>query len=351
MNISILLKEWYSKEGRKLPWRETNDPYKIWISEVILQQTRISQGLDYYLRFIRRFPDIQSLAKADEKEVLKVWEGLGYYTRARNLQAAARQIESQHKGKFPVSYSDIINLKGIGPYTAAAISSIAYNYAEPAIDGNVKRVVSRYFGLEGNIKDQRSEKAIRKALMKIFDRKDPGIFNQAMMDLGAMICKPSTPLCTNCPISSSCYAYSCNRVSELPVSYRKIKTRIRYFNYYIINANGSLYIRKRRENDIWKSLYEFILQEIPEENKEEDILNYISTRLLPGSEYSVNISRKKISHILSHQKIIARFIHIDIRSNQEIPEISGYFTCPKNEIGDYPFPRLIEKYLENKPLV
>ena len=350
MKISRLLLEWYARNGRELPWRETKDPYKIWISEIILQQTRIAQGMDYYFRFLEKFPDIESLAAANEKEVMKAWEGLGYYSRARNLHETAKNVVENNNGVFPDNYKDILNLKGIGPYTAGAISSICFNLPEMAVDGNVKRVAARFFGLDNNIKNSGSDKFIKDSLKEIFDKKNPGSFNQAIMDLGSMICTPTRPACEECPLSSQCVALKTDRISELPVSYSKTKIRNRYLNYFIISSKNELLIRKRETNDIWKSLYEFVLIETPGPHHEKELIPLIEKQFEASQNFIVTLISPGIKHILSHQRIFTRFIHIETEIFPQKLLKGGYEICKKEELGDFPFPRLLEKYLQSNPL-
>ena len=350
MKISKLLIAWYNLHGRELPWRETADPYKIWVSEIILQQTRIAQGMSYYHSFLSRFPDIRSLAEADELEVLKIWQGLGYYSRARNMHSAAREIIQKRNGIFPRSYTELIGLKGIGPYTAAAISSIVSNEPKPAIDGNVKRVICRLSGLTVNIKESLALREISAALEIIFDPDEPGIFNQAMMDLGAMICTPANPKCIECPLSMHCVANKNGMVNELPVSYMDKKIRNRYLIYYIIRNQEGIMLKKRTANDIWKSLYEFPLVEIDKRPGETEWTSYLSNTLHQNIPFLIEKVSDEIKHNLSHQKIFARFIHVKI----DIPGLENIFHgtafVPFAELHTYPLPRLIEKYLEDNPI-
>ena len=255
MNFFSKLYNWYEKYHRDLPWRNTNHPYHIWLSEIILQQTRVNQGIDYYHRFIEKYPTIESLANADESDILKTWQGLGYYSRARNLHFAARQIVEFHHGVFPNNYKDILNLKGIGEYTAAAIGSFAFNLPHPVIDGNVSRFISRYAGIKEPINETSGLKKIKAVIDDIFNPSRPADFNQAIMEFGALQCKPKKPTCNDCVFNSSCFAYENNCVNELP--YKKSKTTIkhRHFNYIIIkDKKHHTFIEKRTGNDIWLSL-------------------------------------------------------------------------------------------------
>ena len=252
-----LLIEWYHEHKRDLPWRNTNDPYLIWISEIILQQTRVAQGYAYYQRFIERFPNLESLAAAEENEVLKYWQGLGYYSRARNLHQAAISVN----GVFPVKYEDILKLKGVGTYTAAAICSFAYNQPHAVVDGNVYRVLSRFFGINEPIDSRKGKKIFASLAHDLLDKIQPALYNQAIMDFGALQCTPLSPDCTVCPFKNRCFAFNHNMVSSLPIKQNKTKTSERFFYYLLIRDNGNIYLNKRTENDIWKNLYELPLIE------------------------------------------------------------------------------------------
>ncbi len=346
MEISKLLLKWYEKQGRELPWRETSNPYKIWVSEIILQQTRIQQGIEYYHSFLKSFPDIFSLAESDISEVLNVWQGLGYYTRARNMHEAARVITYQYNGTFPSNYKDIINLKGIGEYTAGAIASIAFGEQVPAIDGNVKRVFSRLFNLHDDLDKPLAVKNLKNLLQKEMDKDDPGKFNQAVMDLGALICKPKNPLCSKCPLSENCIAFKNEIVNELPVKYKKIKSRNRYFYYCIINCKGQILINRRKKKDIWELLYEFPLIETSKPLSDTSMYDRVKEIFLTGQKRTEisNIS-SEIIHILSHQKLHTRFIHVEVEK-LNTPVLSDFIPVKKEKINDFPLPRLIDRYLK-----
>jgi A/G-specific adenine glycosylase len=345
MYISRLLLNWYKRNGRELPWRETKDPYKIWVSEIILQQTRINQGMAYYNRFIERFPDVQSLANADIQEVLNLWQGLGYYSRARNMHYAAKTITSELNGHFPRNYSEIKMLKGVGEYTAGAIASISFNEPVPAIDGNVKRVVSRLFMIYEDVDKPAGLIKIREKLVEHLDKNNPGTFNQAVMDLGSMICKPVNPECDKCPLSNNCEARRNDRVQELPVKYKKLKSRNRYFYYLIISLGEKILIGQRTKKDIWELLYEFPLIETDRRLEEKEIFNEIITSHLIGKhKVEFNGISDEIIHILSHQKIHARFIHL-ITDSLPGNFNENYILIKRVEIDKYPLPRLIERYL------
>ena len=264
MNFTKILAKWYDKNKRDLPWRRTKDPYRIWVSEIILQQTRIEQGWDYYLRFLEKFPILRALASAEEEEVLKLWQGLGYYSRARNMHAAAKEIMNLHQGIFPKTYEEIRKLKGIGDYTAAAISSIAFGIPSPVVDGNVLRLFSRFFGIRDPVDTQKGKTTVLEKAKELISPEHPGDFNQAIMEFGALQCKP-TPDCKTCPLKPGCVAFQQNRIAEFPVKSKKQRQRTRYFHYlFIITGKGkkrSVFLKKRTGNDIWKNLFDFPLIE------------------------------------------------------------------------------------------
>ena len=346
MDFSGIIINWYKKNKRDLPWRNTSNPYHIWLSEIILQQTRVEQGMSYYFAFTEKYPEITDLAKATSDEVMKTWQGLGYYSRARNLHATAKHICENLNGKFPTNYNNIIALKGVGPYTAAAIASFAFNECVAVVDGNVYRLLSRYFGISTPIDSTQGKNEFFNLCNSLITKKNPGIFNQAIMEFGALQCKPKNPDCFNCPLQQSCAAFELNKTDELPIKSKKIKIKARHFTYFIItDKNNSIYIKKRIENDIWKDLYEFPLLENVIKNTNDEIQSYLKNKLNLTS-FSIQHSSSTIKHILSHQHLFAEFIHIETKSllkpNKEIIIISI------NELNNYALPRLIEKYIEAK---
>lgn len=348
MAISKLLVNWYKLNKRDLPWRRSKDPYKIWVSEIILQQTRVSQGKDYYLKFIDKFPDIKTLANSEEIEVLKAWEGLGYYSRARNLRESARIIQEKYSGIFPDSYQEIIGLKGIGPYTAGAIASIAYQLPYPAIDGNVKRVISRIFGVKDDIGSSRSFNKIEKIILSIIDKKDPGTFNQALMDFGSLICLPANPKCPECILKDICFASTNDMVNELPLSYKINKQRNRAFQYFIITERNKILINKRLGEDIWKGMYEFPLIEYVTMPQEAQGIEDFKMKYNLKTENIKNISISPIhKHKLSHQNIEACFVHVEISGLTEFAKTQHFTQIEINQLLSFPFPRLIQRYLQN----
>lgn len=349
MNVfSKVIIEWYKENKRELPWRESSDPYLIWISEIILQQTRVVQGYDYFLRFIKRFPDIRSLADADEDEVMKYWQGLGYYSRARNLHAAAKSMN----GVFPRSYPEVLALKGVGEYTAAAICSFAYGMPYAVVDGNVYRVLSRYFGVDIPIDSTEGKKCFSALANEVLDPEHPALYNQGIMDFGAIQCTPQSPDCLFCPLSESCSALSAGKVAQLPVKQHKTKTTNRYFNYIYVRAGAYTFINKRTADDIWKNLFELPLIETSRLLSDEEFMALPEFRaLFTGEEEPVvRPVCREVKHVLSHRVIYANFYEV------VIPEESGSFADFRrikiDELGQYAVSRLvhsfIERYVEQK---
>lgn len=345
MEISKLIEKWYETNGRDLPWRESRNPYHIWISEIILQQTRVEQGVPYYLNFIEKFPDINFLAKSGINEVLNAWQGLGYYSRARNLHSTAQDIVKKHKGVFPNTYRELIKLKGIGPYTAGAILSMAYDQKVPAIDGNVKRIISRLFMISEDINSIATGKKLREMVELLLKTAKPSVFNQAMMDLGSMICKPRQPDCPNCPLNGKCEALKAGKQNDLPLIIKNKKTRERYFYFIVLDDNSNTYLSKRTGNDIWKLMYQFPLIESDKQVSESSIIKKIQHEL-GTEEFEIINTTKEIRHILSHQVIKARFILIKPGGTDSIHKPDSYIKIDKRNIHDYPVPRLIESYIE-----
>ncbi len=339
-----LLKWNCNDNKREMPWKGEKDPYKIWISEIILQQTRVQQGLAYYQRFIEAFPDAQSLAASPEQKVFKLWEGLGYYSRCRNLIASAKFIASELNGKFPENYSDILALKGVGDYTASAIASFAYNQPHAVLDGNVFRVLSRFFGLETPVDTNAGKKLYSLLAGELLDRKNPGIYNQGIMDFGAVICKPAQPLCDTCPLQLKCIAFNKQLVNTLPVKEKSIKRRERFFNYLIVNYAGSFYVRKRSAKDIWQGLYEFILLETGHILTDADLLKTkLFVSLFNKKKYSITGVSNAYKQQLTHQTIYGKFFHIKI--NSPLKSKNDLLLVTKEQINHLPFPKFIAAYL------
>lgn len=340
--FSDTLIDWYKINKRDLPWRETINPYIIWISEVILQQTRVAQGYDYFLRFVNRFPDVKTLSEADEDEVLKYWQGLGYYSRARNLHAASKSIV----GEFPKTYEGVRALKGVGDYTAAAICSSAYNLPHAVVDGNVYRVFSRYFGIETPIDSTEGKKMFASLANEMMNKTCPGIYNQAIMDFGAIQCTPSSPNCLFCPLADSCVALAKGLITALPVKKHKTKVMNRYFNYIYVRMGTYTFLNKRTESDIWKNLFEFPLIETPMEMEEAELFALPAFgELFADNEIpSIRCVVKKIKHVLSHRVIYANFYEVELQENSK--SFSAYQKVEMNELGKYAVPKLIHSFME-----
>ena len=344
--ISSKLIDWFEHNKRDLPWRGIDDPYKIWISEIILQQTRVNQGWNYYTRFIERFPNVQSLSEAEELEVLKCWQGLGYYSRARNLYTAARMIMEQFSGKFPDDYNSVLKLKGVGEYTAAAIVSFAWNKPYPVVDGNVFRFLSRLLGIDEPIDTSNGKKLFTQVAGKLMDTKRAGLFNQAMMEFGALQCIPSSPDCNICPFSDICFAYGAKQIADFPVKQNKIKTKTRHFHYFHIRFGDYTYLNKRTEKDIWKNLYEFPCIESEEPLFFEQLQQTEQfQKLFPVSvqaQCKLVVSNKK--HVLTHRILYANFYEVVL--NKEPEFLFGFTKIHSKNIDIYPIHRLMQFYLD-----
>jgi A/G-specific adenine glycosylase len=340
---------WYQLHKRDLPWRNTNDAYLIWLSEIILQQTRVDQGMAYYHAFAKEFPTVKHLAKADNDKVMKLWQGLGYYSRARNLHATAQLIAKDYKGVFPNEYETILSLKGVGEYTAAAIASFAFHKKHAVVDGNVYRVLSRIFGIETPIDSSLGKKEFYKLANELISSKAPALHNQAIMEFGALQCKPVNPDCEVCPFYTTCYAFAKQQVGELPVKEKKTKVRNRYFNYIVLNYKETTLIKKRVEKDIWTNLHDFPLIETTKELTEEDFLKSKEWNAFIGkTKYSILRISSNYKHILSHQKITARFFEIDCTQPFSKLLLATGIKINKKDIHHYAVPRLIENYLEKR---
>lgn len=348
--FNTILLEWYFQMQRNLPWRQTKDPYRIWLSEIILQQTRVNQGLKYYEAFVSKFPDIHTLAQSSEDQVLKLWQGLGYYTRARNLHATAQIISQTHKGIFPGDYKALLKLPGIGQYTAAAISSFAYEEAIPVIDGNVYRFIARFSGLDEPINTPRAHSLFTQHLTPFIEATKPSHFNQGIMEFGALQCTVSNPKCNSCPFAAYCHAHQQGKTESYPVKIPKPKIRARYFYYFIITDGTSLFIQKRNKQDIWKNLYEFPLIETPRPLLREEIIQS-AAQLLPGigndPAYSLSIA-SPIHHQLTHQRITATFCTLSLKT---LPGQTVYQKIPGNTLHEYAIPRLLEIYCQQNNLL
>jgi len=339
-----ILTHWYQENKRDLPWRKTTDSYVIWLSEIILQQTRVSQGMPYFTRFVKQFPTVSKLANATEEEILKLWQGLGYYSRARNLHFAAKTVVKNFNGKFPNTYNDLIKLKGVGVYTASAVASFSNNEALAVVDGNVYRVLSRIYGVFTPINSTEGEKEFKKLADSLLNINDPAIHNQAIMEFGALACTPKKTNCIECCFNKKCYAYINNVVDELPVKIKKVKIRKRYFSFVVLKINGKVLLQKRTEKDIWQHMYQFPL--IESKNKlglaemEEEIkqLGFVHDKL-------TLISSLEKPHKLSHQHIYADFYEVEV-SDFLMKDNATYVQATFEDIERYPVPVLISNFLK-----
>lgn len=345
--VPTLLRWNKEKNTRQMPWKGEKDPYKIWLSEIILQQTRVEQGLNYYNNFIKTFPDIHKLAKAADEKVFKLWEGLGYYSRCRNLLVTARYISKELNGKFPDNYEDIRKLKGVGPYTAAAISSFAFNLPYAVVDGNVFRVLARIYGITIPIDSTDGKKYFATLAENLLDKKQPGYYNQAIMDFGAVICKPVTPLCSNCGFKKICSAFINNKINELPVKEKKISIKKRWFYYLVLEYKNEIAIRQRIEKDIWQDLYEFPLIETEKEIDKKNILKQAEkNKWVHKGKYELLAVSPLFKQQLSHQLIAGQFIKLKLKGKHD-PAINWIWVT-KSRIGKFAFPRFINQYLNEK---
>lgn len=341
--ITARIRDWYRHNKRELPWRSTKDPYFIWVSEVLLQQTRVSQGNDFYISFVQKYPDIYSLAAANEEDVLKICQGIGYYSRARNLLHTARYIVSELGGVFPGRYQDIVSLKGIGPYTAAAIASIAFNEPVVAIDGNVFRVASRLFDIDYPIDKSSSRNVFDQYTSLILDQSNPGDFNQALMDLGSLICTPVNPKCGLCPVETYCKANQLGKSSILPVKQSKIEVKQKYYTYLVVSNDDFVAFKKRGKGNIWSGMYDFALWESDQAPSDIDIVNIIIPSFLTDGNLRIKKMGKTINHKLTHRSLWVRFIEIESNS---LPK--DCIWVANQQIGQLPVPKIIEKFILNR---
>lgn len=334
--------------NRPMPWKGEKDPYKIWLSEIILQQTRVEQGWAYYNRFVSTFANIKKLAKAPEEKVFKLWEGLGYYTRCKNLIATAKFIANEKQGLFPNTYEEILSLKGIGPYTAAAIASFAFNLPHAVVDGNVFRVLSRYFGIETPTDSTIGKKLFTELAEELLDAKQPGIYNQAIMDFGAVICKPQNPLCAQCSLKNKCAALARDKVDLLPVKAGKLTKKLRWFYYFIVEHNGKIYVRKRGPKEIWENLHEFLLFETDRLMSMEEIKTTRFFKDLTNKKKAVVLDVSKIyKQQLTHQTLQGCFIQLKLAQE---PYLKDYKAVTYKEMKKLAFPRFITGYLAENEL-
>ena len=345
VNFTRSLLEWNSDvNNREMPWKGIRDPYKIWLSEIILQQTRVEQGLAYYNRFIEHFPTVHDLAAANDDQVFKLWEGLGYYSRCRNLLITARQISQELNGQFPADHKGLLGLKGIGPYTAAAIGSFAFGLPLAVLDGNVYRVLARFFGLKTPIDTTEGKHQFSYLADQLLDKNNPGLYNQAIMDLGAVICTPKKPACENCPLKLNCSAHVSQNWNELPVKSKKVAVRQRFLYYLILEHNGSRLVRKRTTSDIWQNLFEYVLREVVEPVTEKELIDpefWGLTDLSPWK--NPFLFSGELIHVLTHQRIHSNCLYIKIEHKINL---EGYSWKEAAEWQQLSFPKLINRFLE-----
>lgn len=341
---------WYNKNQRDLPWRKTRDPFKIWLSEVILQQTRVAQGLPYYLNFTAKFNSVEDLAHADEQQVLRLWQGLGYYSRARNLHRCAKIVAKNFSGKFPKDYKSLLKLPGIGKYTAAAIASFAYREKVPAIDGNVYRVLSRVLGIQEDIATGAGQKAFEAWATQMMADAPPDIYNQAIMEFGAIHCTPKAPDCSHCVFNIECYARQHGLQDKLPVKSKKIKITNRYLHYIVLRHGNKTAMKKRSENDIWKGLYDYMMVEAPE-FKDFDWLAANHTALEDFAPYIKNLQvSPDYKHVLTHRKLYARFFSVELDQKapvQPLLQASSLQLFDDSSVHQLPKPVLVSRYLND----
>ncbi|HZX58959.1 MAG TPA: A/G-specific adenine glycosylase, partial [Mucilaginibacter sp.] len=327
-----------------LPWRDTTNAYVIWLSEIILQQTRVEQGMPYFYRFLEKYPHVRSFASATEDEILKLWQGLGYYSRGRNMLKTARQVVEQYDGKFPQEYHQLIKLKGVGEYTAAAISSFAGNEAKAVVDGNVYRVLARYFGIEEPINSPKGKKLFQGLADEMLNHDHAGLHNQAMMEFGAMLCKPKYPNCGICPVRQGCYAFNNDKISALPQKLKTVKVRERFFNYILVTDGDRVLMNKRDEKDIWANMYDLPLIETSSYLQPEKVTELLQTKEFFGNDIKINTTFRTKKHILTHQRIHAQFIIIE---GQPIKLEQKWFFIEVEKLKNLALPKIIYIFIAN----
>ncbi len=344
--IPYTLINWYDENRRDLPWRHHPTPYQVWLSEVILQQTRVSQGMDYYLRFIERWPTVTDLANATEEEVLKMWQGLGYYSRARNLHQCAKQVVEQYQGEFPADFEALRRLKGIGDYTAAAIASIAFNLPHAVVDGNVYRVLSRLYDIDTPINNNEGQKLFAQLADQLLNRSQPGLHNQALMEFGALHCTPKNPNCLLCPLQAQCLAFARQTVMQRPVKLPKVKVSTRYLNYLVLKIGNSVYLHKRNTPGIWRNLYDFPCIESEKPLMTEEVIDTEEFKqLIENKQFTIVKTSPVYTHKLTHRTLLAQFIEIKLEKKLLRIETKDLILTPVTDLGRFPIPRLIDLYL------
>jgi A/G-specific adenine glycosylase len=345
MDFSAKIIDWYKKNKRDLPWRNTTNPYFVWLSEIILQQTRVNQGLSYFHSFKKEFPSLRKLASAEEDKILKVWEGLGYYSRARNMHFTAKYIIKNLGGNFPKKYEDLLTLKGVGPYTAAAIASFCFNEPKAVVDGNVMRVLSRFLGIYKPINSIEGQKDLNAAATILLNKRKSALHNQAIMEFGAIQCTPANPHCATCVLNTNCYAYANNKVKILPIKNKKKSIRTRYLNYFTIRYKNAIFLNKRLEKGIWKNLYELPLIESENQfDSDKELLKQIKTKFKTENILIVN-KTPEITHNLTHQKLFIRFYLIELSDYNFLRK--NYICINSKNLNYYALPIVIRKYLNH----
>jgi len=350
-DFATKLVAWYEEHKRDLPWRHTTDPYKIWLSEVILQQTRVQQGLPYYHNFVENYPKVEDFAAADEQDILRLWQGLGYYSRARNMHKAAQTVANELNGQFPSNYKDLLQLKGVGSYTAAAIASFAYGESVAVLDGNVFRVLSRIFDVEEDIASPKGKKTFEALANELIPTKNAGVYNQAIMEFGALHCKPKKPNCMFCPFQEKCEAFRLGKQAVLPVKLKKTKVRNRYFHYLVWEHDGKLLMKERQEGDVWQGLHDFMLVEnAPAFLENEQIFESLIEQQLAAATWKIAAISADFKHILSHQRIFARFFQLQVSTSEEFEALANRFQLKildSEGVEQVPKPKLVVNYLKD----
>lgn len=342
---------WRETHPRTLPWKAHPDAYTIWLSEIILQQTRVEQGLPYFERFREKYPTVEALAHAPEDDVMKLWEGLGYYSRARNLHGTAKMVASELGGRFPETFEGLLQLKGVGAYTAAAIASFAYNLPHAVLDGNVFRVLSRYLGIELPVDSTEGKKLFARRAQELLDKEEPAAYNQAIMDFGATWCTPRKPQCSDCPMSPDCQAFQQGLVEQLPVKSKKLEKKDRFFHYLVLRVNDQTLVRKRTEQDIWQQLYEFPMIEREALTYDLDVLAQtpLWKELIGTTPYAAQQIVGPFRQILTHQHVTALFFEITLQRKQ-LPNTPLFIGVERKNLNNFAFPKVIDRYLKDKSL-
>jgi A/G-specific adenine glycosylase len=344
MNFNDDLLRWYQANKRTLPWRDTTDAYVIWLSEIILQQTRVEQGIPYFYRFLEKYPDVGSFAAAGEDDILKLWQGLGYYSRGRNMLKTARMVQEHHNGIFPNSYETLLKLKGIGEYTAAAIASFSANEARAVVDGNVYRVLARYFGIAEPINNPAGKKIFQATADDLLNKQSPGLHNQAMMEFGAMLCKPKNPACGTCPVREGCYAFLHNAVNSLPVKLNKLKIRERYFNYFLVTDGHNLLMNRRSDQDIWANMYDMPLVETASMLPPDELFALPEIKEYFGNDIKIEEIFPVKKHVLTHQRLYVRFIKLQ---NTPLKLKDQWFDTGLDDLKNLAMPKVIFIFIKN----